>query len=66
MFESGFEKFWNAWPSSPRKGARISCKMKWVSKEFELQTDEIITPIKVEGLLDLLKSFNATTSCYYY
>jgi hypothetical protein len=21
-FESGFEKFWNAWPSSPRKGAR--------------------------------------------
>lgn len=31
-----------------------------------MQTEEIITPIKVEGLLDLLKSFNATTSCYYY
>ena len=31
-----------------------------------MQTDEIITPIKVEGLLDLLKSFNAVTSCYYY
>jgi hypothetical protein len=42
MFESGFEKFWNAWPSSPRKGARISCKQKWVAKEFESQTAQIV------------------------
>jgi len=41
-FESGFEKFWNAWPSSPRKGARISCKQKWVAKEFEAQTEQIV------------------------
>lgn len=31
-----------------------------------MQTDEIIVPIKVDGLLDMLKSFNPTTSCYYY
>jgi hypothetical protein len=41
-FESGFEKFWNAWPSSPRKGARISCKQKWVAKGFESQTAQIV------------------------
>ena len=46
MIESGFDRFWKAWPSSPRKGARISCKMKWVSKEFELQTDEIIRHVE--------------------
>lgn len=38
----GFDKFWQAWPSSPRKGAKINCKMKWVAKEFELKAEEIL------------------------
>ena len=46
MFESGFEKFWKAWPSSPRKGSRISCKQKWVAKQFESQTDQIVKHVE--------------------
>jgi len=46
MFESGFDRFWKAWPSSPRKGARISCKQKWVGKEFEAQADLIIKHVE--------------------
>ena len=46
MTESGFDRFWKAWPSSPRKGARISCRTKWVAKEFESQTDQIIKHIE--------------------
>ena len=29
LFESGFEKFWTAWPKSPRKGAKAECRKKW-------------------------------------
>ena len=42
----GFDRFWQAWPSSPRKGAKINCKMKWVAKEFEAKADEIIKHVE--------------------
>lgn len=46
MTESGFDRFWNAWPSSPRKGAKVSCRQKWVMKMFELQADQIVRHVE--------------------
>ena len=42
MFDSGFEKFWAAWPSNPRKGAKSACKAKWEKTYCETQADQII------------------------
>jgi len=46
LFESGFERFWKAWPSSTRKGAKSECKKKWEKHYCETQTDQIIKHIE--------------------
>ena len=46
LFESGFEKFWKAWPASTRKGAKSECKKKWEKHYCETQTDQIIKHIE--------------------
>jgi len=46
MFESGFDKFWNAWPSSPRKGAKALCREKWANKLCESNADQIIKNVE--------------------
>ena len=46
MFESGFDKFWAAWPASTRKGAKSECKKKWEKHYCETQTDQIIKHIE--------------------
>jgi len=42
MTESGFDLFWKAWPSSPRKGSRLNCREKWVCKGLEIEVDQIL------------------------
>ena len=42
MFESGFNKFWAAWPANPRKGAKSACKTKWEKTYCETQADQIV------------------------
>ena len=42
MFESGFDLFWKAWPSSPRKGAKAACLKVWAKTYCETQTDQIV------------------------
>ena len=37
-----FEDFWKAWPSSPRKGAKSSCKKVWDKSYCDTQADQII------------------------
>ena len=42
MFESGFERFWKAYPSTPRKGAKKQCEEKWAKFLCEHSADQII------------------------
>jgi len=46
MFESGFDKFWTAYPKTPRKGAKSECQKKWVKFYCETQADQIIKHIE--------------------
>ena len=46
LFESGFERFWKAWPASTRKGAKSECLKKWEKHYCETQTDQIIKHIE--------------------
>ena len=46
LFETGFEKFWKAWPASTRKGAKSECRKKWDKHYCETQTDQIIKHIE--------------------
>jgi hypothetical protein len=46
LFETGFERFWKAWPASTRKGAKSECLKKWEKHYCETQTDQIIKHIE--------------------
>jgi hypothetical protein len=46
LFETGFEKFWKAWPTSVRKGAKSECRKKWEKHYCETQTDQIIKHVE--------------------
>ena len=42
LFKSGFDRFWDAWPKSPRKGGKSECKKKWDKFLCEHCADQII------------------------
>lgn len=42
LFESGFNRFWSAWPKSPRKGGKSECLKKWQKFYCETCADQII------------------------
>jgi len=42
MFESGFDRFWATYPSSPRKGGKKQCQEKWLKYLCEHSADQII------------------------
>ncbi len=42
MFESGFDRFWAAYPASPRKGGKKQCQEKWAKYLCEHSVDQII------------------------
>ena len=46
LFETGFEKFWKAWPASIRKGAKSECRKKWEKHYCETQADQIIKHVE--------------------
>jgi len=46
LFETGFEKFWKAWPASTRKGAKSECRKKWEKHYCETQADQIIKHVE--------------------
>jgi hypothetical protein len=46
MFESGFDRFWAAWPRNPRKGAKVACLAKWAKTYCETQADQIIKHVE--------------------
>jgi len=46
QFETGFDRFWKAYPASPRKGAKAECKKKWVKNFCETQADQIIKHVE--------------------
>lgn len=46
LFESGFDRFWDAWPKSPRKGAKSECKKKWDKFLCEHCADQIIKHVE--------------------
>ena len=46
LFDTGFERFWKAWPASTRKGAKSECRKKWDKHYCETQVDQIIKHIE--------------------
>ena len=46
MFESGFDRFWKAYPASPRKGAKKQCLIKWEKYLCEHSADQIIKHVE--------------------
>ena len=46
MFKTGFDRFWEAWPKSIRKGAKAECKKKWVKNYCETCADQIIKHVE--------------------
>ena len=46
MFESGFDRFWKAYPASPRKGAKKQCLVKWEKYLCEHSADQIIKHVE--------------------
>ena len=46
MFESGFDRFWKAYPTSPRKGAKKQCLQKWEKYLCEHCADQIIKHVE--------------------
>ena len=46
LFETGFERFWKAWPASTRKGAKSECRKKWEKHYCETQADQIIKHVE--------------------
>lgn len=45
LFESGFDRFWSAWPKHPRKGAKSKCQQVWNKSYCETCTDQILKHI---------------------
>jgi hypothetical protein len=45
LFESGFDKFWSAWPKHPRKGAKSKCQQVWNKSYCESCADQILKHI---------------------
>ena len=46
LFKSGFDRFWDAWPKSPRKGAKSECRKKWDKFLCEHCADQIIKHVE--------------------
>jgi hypothetical protein len=46
LFESGFDRFWTAWPKSPRKGAKSECLKKWTKLYCETCADQIVKHVE--------------------
>ena len=46
MFESGFDRFWAAWPISTRKGGKSDCRKRWERFYCETCVDQIIKHIE--------------------
>jgi hypothetical protein len=58
IFESGFDKFWAAWPKNPRKGAKSECKKKWLKLKCEADIDQIIKHLEWMKTTDQWKQGN--------
>ena len=46
LFEDNFERFWNTWPKSFRKGGKSACKVKWKKFYCDTCADQIIKHIE--------------------
>jgi hypothetical protein len=46
MFESGFDRFWAAWPISTRKGGKSDCLKRWEKYYCDSCVDQIIKHIE--------------------
>ena len=57
---SSFERFWEAYPKSPRKGSKSACEKKWVLYHCDSQVEKIIKHIEwLKTTEQWLKNFGA-------
>jgi hypothetical protein len=53
---TGFERFWSAWPKSPRKGGKSVCLQRWIKCHHESQSETIVAHVKyMKTTMDWLK-----------
>jgi hypothetical protein len=50
-----FEKFWESWPRSIRKGAKSTCKKKWDKLNLDLQVETILAHVNYMKTTDAWK-----------
>jgi hypothetical protein len=58
MFDSGFDRFWAAWPKSPRKGAKAACLARWTKGLYEHCADQIIKHVEWQKTTDQWRKDN--------
>ena len=58
LIETGFDKFWAAWPKNPRKGAKSECRKKWEKLKCETDADQIVKHIEWMKTTDQWKEKN--------
>lgn len=44
--EKPFDRFWSAWPSSPRKVGKVDCERRWKREHLDAKIDEIICHVE--------------------
>jgi hypothetical protein len=60
LFKSGFDRFWEAWPKNPRKGAKSECRKKWDKLGCEADIDQIIKHVEWMKTTDQWKEKNGS------
>ena len=49
---SKFDEFWNAWPSSKRKVAKLECQKKWAKAGLDSVAETIISQVNILKVTD--------------
>jgi len=53
-----FERFWAAWPRSPRKASKTLCQQKWDKMKLDSQVDHIVAHVSYMATTDNWKKGN--------
>lgn len=48
----GFDSFWSAWPTTPRKQGKSKCQAVWLRKNLEARSAEIISHVEAMKATD--------------
>ena len=58
IFESGFDRFWSAWPKNPRKGAKSECRIETRLKKCCSDSGLVKRMIRLRKRIAMMTSAN--------